>query len=145
MSDFEGRCLCGAVRFSATPPSLFFAHCHCRWCREAHGAPFVSWVGIAEDRFRLAPGSDQLRWYQSSPQSRRGFCATCGTSLFFASTVCPGEIHVERSAIRSPVDREPQCHVFYDQHASWAVVGDELPRYATDDPGLAKFKAVKGD
>jgi hypothetical protein len=133
------------VRFSATPPSLFFAHCHCHWCREAHGAPYVSWVGCAEDRFRFLPGSAEPRWYESSRQSRRGFCAQCGTTLFFASTLCPGEIHVERTAIRGPVDREPQCHVFYDQHAGWIEVGDRLPRYTSDEPGLAKYRVVTGD
>ena len=66
MSDFEGRCLCGAVRFALVPPTLFFAHCHCQWCREAHGAAFVSWVGAALERFRLLPGSAEPRWYQSS-------------------------------------------------------------------------------
>lgn len=145
MSDLDGRCLCGAVRFSITLPTLFVAHCHCRWCREAHGAAFVTWVGAAEDRFRLLPGSAEARWYQSSRQSRRGFCANCGTTLFFASTLCPGEIHVVRPAIAGPVDREPQCHVFYDQHADWIELGDSLPRYTAADPGLAKFRAVTRD
>lgn len=143
MTDIVGHCHCGSVTFAITPPTLFFAHCHCRWCREAHGAAYVSWVGAAESRFRLLPGSVEPRWYQSSPQSRRAFCATCGARLFFASTICPGEIHVARPAIPGPIDREPQCHVFYDQRVAWAEVGDRLPRYTTDDPGLAKFKAVK--
>lgn len=142
MSDLAGRCLCGAVHFAITPPTLFFAHCHCHYCREAHGAAFVSWVGAREDGFQFLPGSAEPRWYQSSQQSRRGFCETCGTTLFFASTLCPGEIHVARPAIQGPIDREAQCHVFYDQHVDWNAVGDELPRYATDDPGLAKFRAV---
>ncbi len=142
MNALEGRCLCGAVRFAVTPPTLFFAHCHCRWCREAHGAPFVSWVGTAEERFRFLPGSAEARWYASTPQSRRGFCATCGTTLFYASTICPGEIHVARPAFPGAIDREPQCHVFFDQRVAWAEVGDRLPRFTTDDPGLAKFRAV---
>ena len=143
MTDMTGKCLCGAVRFAITPPTLFFAHCHCRWCREAHGAAFVSWVGCAEGRFRYRTGSAEPRWYQSSVQSRRGFCETCGTTLFFTSTLCPGEIHVVRTAIAGAIDREPQCHVFYDQHADWAEVGDRLPRYSSDDQGLARFKAVR--
>jgi hypothetical protein len=142
LSDLEGCCLCGAVRFSVTPPTLFFAHCHCRWCRRAHGAAFVSWVGAAEERFRFLPGSEQPRWYQSSAQSRRGFCANCGSMLFFASSVCPGEIHVARPAIPGQIDRDAQCHVFFDQRADWIEVKDGLPRYSSDDPGLAKFKAV---
>ncbi len=32
----EGGCLCGAVRFSLTPPTDFVAHCHCQSCRRAH-------------------------------------------------------------------------------------------------------------
>ena len=143
MTEFEGRCLCGAVQFAIGAPTLFFAHCHCRYCREAHGAAFVSWVGAAEERFRFLPGSAEPRWYASSQQSRRGFFPTCGTTLFFASTVCPGEIHIARPAIPGPIDREPQCHVFYDQRAEWCDVGDGLPRFATDDPGLAKFTVVR--
>ncbi len=143
MNAFTGRCLCGAIRFEVVPPTLFFAHCHCAYCREAHGAAFVSWVGAAEERFRWLDGSAQPRWYQSSRQSRRGFCGDCGTTLFFASTLCPGEIHVTRPALQGPIDREPQCHVFYDQHADWIAVDDTLPRYSTDDPGLAKFRSVR--
>ncbi len=143
MKDFEGRCLCGGVRFSITPPTLFFAHCHCNYCREAHGAAFVSWVGAAAERFRYLPGSREPRWYQSSAQSRRGFCDSCGTTLFFASALCQGEMHVTRTSIRGPIDREPQCHVFYDQHAPWIKIGDELPRFTGDEPSLAKFKAVR--
>jgi hypothetical protein len=143
MSDFAGQCLCGAVRFAVTPPSLFCAHCHCRWCRAAHGAAFVTWVGAAEDRFRLLPGSAEPRWFGSSQQSRRGFCGNCGTTLFFASTICPGEIHVARAAFAGAIDREPNCHIFYDQRAEWCEAGDGLPKYTSEEPGLAKFKAVR--
>jgi hypothetical protein len=143
MDEVDGRCLCGAVRYAFTPPSLFVAHCHCRWCREAHGAAFVTWVGIADDRFRLRDDEGLLRWYQSSEQSRRGFCSRCGTTLFFASTLCPGEIHATRASIPGPVDREPQLHCFFDQHVAWASVGDTLPRYDTTAEGLARYRAVK--
>lgn len=143
MSDFEGQCLCGAVRFAVTPPTLFCAHCHCRWCRAAHGAAFVTWVGAADDRFHLLPGSAEPRWFQSSQQSRRGFCGDCGTTLFFASTICPGEVHVVRTAFAGAIDRQPNCHIFYDQRAEWFETGDGLPRYTSEEPGLAKFKAVR--
>ena len=102
----------------------------------------VSWVGAAEERFRYLPGSAEARWYESTPQGRRGFCGTCGTTLFYASSICPGEIHVARPAFPGAIDREPQCHIFFDQRVDWADPGDRLPRHLTDDHGLAKFKAV---
>ena len=142
MTVYTGRCLCGMVRYEAMPPTLFFAHCHCRWCRAAHGAAFVSWVGIGADRFRVVAGEPELRWYQSTAHSRRGFCARCGTTLFFASTLCPGEVHVTRASLAGGIDREPQLHCFFDQHVDWAEPGDDLPRHDSNSPGLSKFRVV---
>ena len=142
MSSYHGHCLCRQLRYEAEPPTLFFAHCHCQWCREAHGAAFVSWVGVAEARFRITAGGSLLRWYPSSPQSRRGFCSHCGTTLFFASTLCPGEMHVTRASLVGEIDREPQLHCFYDQHVDWATIDDRLPRYDSRAEGLSKYRAV---
>ncbi len=130
MSEFEGRCLCGAVRFAIAPPTLFFAHCHCRWCREAHGAAFVSWVGAAEERFRFLPGSAQPTLVcVLAAEPPRLLPAPAARRSSSPRRVCPGEIHVARPAIPGPIDREPQCHVFYDQRAEWIELGDALPRY----------------
>jgi hypothetical protein len=142
MATYEGHCLCRAVRYEIDAPTLFTAHCHCGYCREAHGAAFVTWVGAATERFRLVAGADRLRWYASSPQSERGFCSVCGSTLFFRSTLCPGEVHVTRASLPAEIDREPQLHCFHDQRVPWAGVSDDLPRYDTSDPGLLKFRAV---
>jgi hypothetical protein len=52
-STTTGGCLCGGVRFVATGDWRFCAHCHCAWCRRAHGAAFVTWFGVPSDRFAL--------------------------------------------------------------------------------------------
>lgn len=139
---FAGRCLCGAVRFRAAGPSLFVAHCHCSWCRRAHGAAFVTWLGVREDGFELVGGEATVRWYQSTEASRRGFCAQCGTTLFYTSTLSPGEVHIARALVEGPVDREPQGHVFADHAVAWVTLGDDLPRWTSDEPGLQKYRGV---
>lgn len=139
---FEGRCLCGSIRFRAAGPSLFVAHCHCEWCRRAHGAAFVTWLGVREDGFELTTGADTLTWYPSTETSRRAFCSRCGTTLVYASTLSPGEIHIARALVDGPVDREPQGHVFADHAVSWVILGDDLPRWTSDDPGLEKYQRV---
>ncbi|MBW2254126.1 MAG: GFA family protein [Deltaproteobacteria bacterium] len=135
-----GGCLCGAVSYEAEPPTLFCAHCHCRWCRRAHGAAFVTWFGVPEERFRLVEGVEDLRWYQSSKRSRRGFCGTCGTTLFFASTSSPGEMHIALATVDTPIDREPALHCFVDQKAPWWHIDDDLPTLPTDSPALAHYR-----
>ena len=41
-----GGCLCGAVRFTVTLPSLFCGHCHCTLCQRSHGAGYVTWFAV---------------------------------------------------------------------------------------------------
>lgn len=126
----SGSCQCGAVRFSVDFPSKWVAHCHCSMCRRAHGAAFVTWVGMDEGRARIEDGEGTLRWYASSPGAERGFCSRCGSMLFFRSARWPGELHVVRANFDDEVDRAPQAHVFYDSHVDWVALdaADGLPR-----------------
>ncbi len=143
VQPFEGACLCGSVKFSVQPPSLFCAHCHCSYCQAAHGAAFVTWVGAAEERFQLDDPGDRLVWHQSSEQSRRGFCGQCGSTLFFASDLAPGEIHIARALIKGEIDRAPEAHAFHDQRAHWVDLPDDLARYDSNGPELQNYKAIK--
>ena len=114
-----GGCHCGRVRFVATFPSRFCAHCHCASCRRAHGAAFVTWVGFPAEQVRVTAGAEFLATHESSPQTYRRFCRHCGTKLFFESAKWPGETHVVLAAFDDPVDRAPSVHAFYAEHADW--------------------------
>jgi hypothetical protein len=116
---YPGACLCGVVRFTITPPSKWCAHCHCTMCRRAHGAAFVTWIGVPEGQFDLVAGRDSVQWYASSADSRRGFCRHCGSSLFFRSERWPGEIHVVRANVPGEIDRAPEGHVNTDTRVAW--------------------------
>lgn len=125
-----GSCQCGALRFDAQLPSKWVAHCHCSMCRRAHGAAFVTWVGMDEARVRIDDADAQLRWYDSSPGAQRGFCARCGSMLMFRSQRWAGELHLTLANFEDPVDRAPQAHAYWSAHVDWALPdpGDGLPR-----------------
>lgn len=127
-SVVQGSCLCGDVRLAATLPSKWVAHCHCSYCRRAHGAPLVTWVGFPSDSVRIDPAGRQPTWYTSSAGAQRGFCARCGSPMLFTSTRWPGEMHVARALLPEPLDREPAAHVFYEAHVPWLEVNDALPK-----------------
>lgn len=124
---FDGACFCGSIRFRITAPSKWCAHCHCGMCQRAHGAAFVTWVGVDASQLELL-SSDTLRWYDSSPEANRGFCNGCGSSLFFKSARWPGEIHIARACIPGDIDLEPSAHVFTAAAATWYHGSDALPR-----------------
>jgi hypothetical protein len=123
-----GSCLCGALAFECTLPTKWVAHCHCSLCRRAHGAAFVTWAGLPDAQFRVTAGEAQLHWYRSTPEAERGFCATCGSTLFFRSSKWPGEMHVVVSNLHAALDRAPQAHVNWNAHVDWYVPDDALPR-----------------
>ena len=124
----RGSCLCGAVSFRASLPPKWVAHCHCSYCRRAHGAPFVTWAGFGTKQFNVDAEAVQPAWYESSPGARRGFCPRCGSPMLFESTRWPGETHVARALFHDPLNREPSAHVFYESHVSWLNVNDDLPK-----------------
>ena len=124
----SGSCLCGAVRFEIRLPTQWVAHCHCSMCRRAHGAGYVTWVGVDADRFGILAGEAGLRRYGSSPSAVRSFCGTCGSPLLFQSDRWAGEVHVTRASIAGPLDREPQAHAFFSDKANWVFADDGLPR-----------------
>jgi hypothetical protein len=123
-----GSCLCGDVRLRAALPSKWVAHCHCHYCRKAHGAPFVTWAGFHDAAVTVEDPQGRLHWYTSSPGAQRGSCSRCGTPMLFTSSRWPGETHLARALLDEAVDKLPAAHVFYESHVSWLEVADALPK-----------------
>jgi hypothetical protein len=126
----EGGCLCGALRFAVKDETIWCAHCHCHMCQKAHGAGYVTWVGVANERFSITRGDVNLKWFDSSAGAQRGFCGICGSSVFFRSSRWPGEMHITLANFDGPIDRQPQGHVNYASHVEWMPVDESLPKKA---------------
>jgi hypothetical protein len=136
-SKTSGRCLCDAVSFEARLPSRWVAHCHCSRCRRAHGAAFVTWVGLDADGVALHDPEARLSWYRAAGGGERGFCSVCGSTLFFRSPKWPGELHAVLANFDGPVDRAPQAHGYWDTHVDWIAIVDDLPKKPAPDAASA--------
>ena len=126
----SGSCLCGAVGYRVYFPTRWCVHCHCSMCRAAHGAAFVTWVGVLRDQFEFIAGENNLRWYGSSEPASRGHCNHCGSPLLFHSSRWKDEIHVTLASFMHSIDRSPAAHVFFDNHVDWIDVSDDLKRFS---------------
>jgi hypothetical protein len=76
-----GGCLCGSVRYEVRGTLRPVIMCHCTQCRRTTGH-FMAATAARLGDFRLL-SEGELRWYRSSQQARRGFCARCGSTLFW--------------------------------------------------------------
>lgn len=77
----QGSCLCGDVVFRVTPPLRDAVACHCTQCRKVSGHYWAA-ASVPMTGFGLIR-ADGLAWYRSSPAATRGFCRTCGATLFW--------------------------------------------------------------
>ena len=127
-----GSCLCDSVRFQFQLPSLFAGHCHCSMCRRAHGAGYVTWVGVREDGFRIIKGDDHLVHYRSSDHLTRSFCGRCGSSMLCNDDNHENVIDVTLANLDGDLDRPLKSHFFYDCRAGWIEANDNLQKRGGD-------------
>jgi hypothetical protein len=107
----SGSCLCGAVAFTATGPMRDVIGCHCTQCRKTSGHYWAA-TSVPLDRFALT--RDQgLSWFRSSPDALRGFCKTCGASLFWQPEG-EGRIAIAPGAFDDSPSFRLTSHIFTD-------------------------------
>jgi hypothetical protein len=80
IDQFEGGCLCGAVRFTVTGQPKGVYWCHCQSCRKHSGAPASVFVAFERSAYTITQG--EITKFDSTPgRTLRGFCARCGSTL----------------------------------------------------------------
>jgi hypothetical protein len=121
----KGSCLCGAVTFEIegelTPPTA----CHCTKCRK-HTGHFEAGTDVPKTALTVS-GEDMVGWYFSSEKVRRGFCKTCGSSLFF-DPVQRDWIGIYMGAFDTPTHVTLAMHIFVADKGDYYEIADGLPQ-----------------
>lgn len=125
MTAHEGSCLCGAVRFTVVadlpPPD----GCHCTSCRKQTGHYLVS-TDVPKSALTVT-GARNVTWFQSSEKVRRGFCARCGSTLFW-DPVFRDWIGIAMGAFDGPTGTHQSRHIFTSQKGDYYDIADGLPQ-----------------
>jgi hypothetical protein len=119
----EGRCLCGACRFAATPDAEEASVCHCSICRKwtgginmAVGCTDVSWNADAP-----------LKSYRSSDKAERVFCGECGSNLYWrALDDAPSEQVIALMAFDEPGAFSVTRQIFMDEKPDTYALANKM-------------------
>jgi len=104
--------------------------CHCRQCRKTSG----HYVAASSAARADVSVDGQVTWYQSSSVARRGFCATCGSSLFWDG---PGtHLSIHAGTLDGTTGVTLAGHIFCADKGDYYAISDELPLADQDDPAL---------
>ena len=113
----KGSCLCGAIQYEADQVGAI-GHCHCRTCRKANAAAFVSTAWVSREHFRWLKGADQLSSFESSPGKRRYFCSRCGSHLIAERFEQP-HIVLRVATLDDDPGVTPSVHIWTSHDVPW--------------------------
>lgn len=126
--EHAGSCLCGAVKFTVKGELGNADACHCVQCRKWTGH-FLPSVEVKRD-FLHFESNDTLKWHHSSEKVRRGFCAQCGSSLFFdpLDQIKHDWIAIALGVFDEPTQVKLGLHIFVAEKGDYYELNDGLPQ-----------------
>lgn len=122
-SHLTGRCLCGAVTYTADAEPLVQAVCHCTDCQRQTGGPYS--VIVAVPRAALTVEGDTLSSYTTvgedhGGETQRSFCTACGAPLFSLAAVMPDVAFIKAGSLDDASWVEPTVEVWTRSAQPWA-------------------------
>lgn len=125
----NGSCLCEAIGITVEGSLEHDAEaCHCRQCRKQTGG-FLIGVNVRKSALTIT-GEDHLRWFRSSPDVERGFCGTCGSTLFWRPDIDGYEwIGVSIALFDQPTGTAITKHTFVANKGDYYVIADGVSQH----------------
>ena len=127
-----GGCLCGAVRYEVRGQLRDVVNCHCSMCQRLHGN-FGPHSKARKANISITKDAG-LAWYKTSEVAQRGFCSTCGSSLFWepfgldATGIIAGTLD-------GPTGLKTIGHIFVGEKADYYEITDNLPQFEGSSNG----------
>tara|TARA_B100001250_G_C19622290_1_gene709940 strand:- start:456 stop:866 length:411 start_codon:yes stop_codon:yes gene_type:complete len=122
----NASCLCKGVNFKISGEFRPVINCHCIQCTKTHGN-FAAYTSVLEENINFK-SKKTLKWYKSSKTASRGFCKSCGASIFFKRQ---GSRAVSLSAglLQNPTGLMTISHIFIKNKRDYYKLSDLLPKF----------------
>ena len=124
-----GKCLCGAVRFTAETVSHDVTVCHCTMCNRWSGglSLFLDTVGVPNFE-----GAESIGVYKSSDWGERGFCKVCGSSLYW-KYVDEDRYTMSAGVIDDPAQLQLTKEIFIDDKPAYYAFANETVKQTAEE------------
>lgn len=129
----SGKCMCGAVVFEGLADKPDVSACHCGQCRAWSGHYWAS-VNVPFDTMKIKAGEAHVSWFRSSDYARRGFCAKCGSALFWHADKLDDHkrrIAIAAGAVASPTGLKLERHIFVADKGDYYDIADNALQLET--------------
>ncbi len=125
---YTGACLCGQLSYQFSGAPFDLCYCHCSICRKLTGTDGAAYGSVPREAFAwLSTAAPAV--YQPTPQSRRYFCANCGSYLLTEHTAEPENVFISLGGLDTELAAAPAYRQFTAGLPAWAAIHDPRPRH----------------
>ena len=119
-------CLCGGIKFKTKGKLRHVINCHCSQCVKTHGN-FASYTSTLQKDIHFV-SKKTIKWYRSSKFAKRGFCSTCGASIFFKS-LSSEYISISAGMFKNPTKLKTKSNIFIKGKLDYYKLNNKFPKY----------------
>ncbi len=127
----QGGCLCGAIRYQVSGPTLQTSYCHCEDCRKASGAPAAAWTFFTKGSLEWLIGNPKVLHFAGR---ERSFCGDCGSPLMFYDPEIPDFFEMNTCTFDDPSPHAPTDQCWVHDEIPWVSKTADLPRFEFTSP-----------
>lgn len=126
-----GRCLCGAVSYSADAEPVVQAVCHCADCQRQTGGPYSVIIGVP--RAALHVEGETLSSYTTTGEdhggeTERSFCSACGAPVFSYAAVMPEVAFLKAGSLDDASWVRPSVEAWTRSAQPWVPAFEQTAR-----------------
>ncbi len=136
MTNYEGSCLCGAIRYQFEGEPLLTAVCHCRHCQKQSASAFSVVCAVPEAAFKQT-GTTRIFNDKSDSGNivKRHFCADCGSPIASITEALPGLVIVKAGTLDRFDEIVPTVEAYCDRSVGWVSPVADAERYRASNIG----------
>ena len=119
-------CLCGSIKLKTKGKLRHIINCHCFQCMKTHGN-YGSYTAILEKNIKFL-SKNNLKWFFSSKNAKRGFCSKCGASIFYKK-LNSENISISAGMFQNPTKLKTQLNIFTKGKLDYYKLDSRIPKF----------------
>jgi len=119
-------CLCGGTKIKVRGKLRHVINCHCSQCMKTHGN-YAAYTACLEKNLTFVK-KRTLKWYNSSKIAKRGFCSTCGGSMFY-KLLNSNNISIAAGMFNNPTKLKTHSNIFTKKKLDFYKLDSRIPRF----------------
>ena len=119
-------CLCGGIKISVKGKLRNVSNCHCSQCMKTHGN-FAAYTACLEENITFI-NKKSLKWFKSSNIAKRGFCSTCGASMFY-KLFNTNSISIAAGMFKNPTKLKTHSNIFIKNKLDYYKLDSKILKF----------------